>query len=279
MSSLASSEFSSGGASSVSSISVRDCTTKIKTLQQENFDLRLRIFLLEEKLGKQSQTLKLQMKTEDNQRPVNVRRFFSYQRPQSYEGETERQLTSCRQSLQTCIELVLEATDTIEHLENKIEEERGEREDMEEQLVEAEAELSLQRLDTYKEEEFLTGSDLDEAQGKVNLRLGTEKNCCDSSTQCDMISQQRDTHNEEKRIMQVSYVDSVTVYRNIIEKLEEKLMLAEDHWKQFIVKLALFLEKINPNLEAEFNNFIDSLTLSKEELRDIFNTNSIFDNL
>ena len=64
-----------------------------------------------------------------------------------------------------------------------------------------------------------------------------------------------------------------------IEKLEEKLMLAEDHWKQFIVKLALFLEKINPNLEAELNNFIDSLTLSKEELRDIFNTNSIFDNL
>ena len=165
------------------------------------------------------------------------------------------------------------------HLENKIEEERGEREDMEEQLVEAEAELSLQRLDTYKEEEFLTGSDHDEAQGKVNLRLGTKKNCCDSSTQCDMISQQRDTHNEEKRVMQVSYVDSVTVYRNIIEKLEEKLMLAEDHWKQFIVKLALFLEKINPNLEAELNNFIDSLTLSKEELRDIFNTNSIFDNL
>ena len=94
MSSLASSEFSSGGASSVSSFSVRDCTAKIKTLQQENFDLRLRIFLLEEKLGKQAQTLKLQMKTDDNQRPVNVRRFFSYQRPQSYEGETERQVTS-----------------------------------------------------------------------------------------------------------------------------------------------------------------------------------------
>ena len=98
MSSLASSEFSSGGASSVSSISVRDYTAKIKTLQQENFDLRLRIFLLEEQLGKQSQTLKLQMKADDNQRPINVRRFFSYQassviRPQSYEEETERQVT------------------------------------------------------------------------------------------------------------------------------------------------------------------------------------------
>ena len=98
MSSLASSDFSSGGASSVSSISVRDCTAKIKTLQQENFDLRLRIFLLEEQLGKQSQTLKLQMKADDNQRPIHVRRFFSYQassviRPQSYEGETERQVT------------------------------------------------------------------------------------------------------------------------------------------------------------------------------------------
>ena len=173
---------------------------------------------------------------------------------------------------------MLEATDTIEHLENRIEEERGEREDMEEQLVEAEAELFLQRLDTYKEEEFLIGSDHDEAQGKVNLQLGTEKNFCDSSTQCDMISQ-RDTHNEEKRVMQVSYVDSMTVYRNIIEKLEEKLMLAESHWKLFIVKLALFLEKINPNLEADLNNFIDSLTLSKEKLCDIFNTNSIFDNL
>ena len=103
MSSLASSEFSSGGASSVSSISVRDCTAKIKTLQQENFDLRLRIFLLEEKLGKQSQTLKQQLKTEDNQRPVNVRRFFSYQRPQSYEGETERQVTSEVSLTRNCI--------------------------------------------------------------------------------------------------------------------------------------------------------------------------------
>ena len=192
------------------------------------------------------------------------------------------QLTSCRQSLQNCIELVLEATDTIEHLENKIEEERGERENMEGQLVEAEAELSLQRLDAYTEdteEEFLTGSEHDEAKRKDDLRLGTEKIFYDSSTQCDIISQQRDTHNEEKRVMQVSYVDSITVYRNIIEKLEEKLMLAEDNWKQFIVKLALFLEKINPNLEADLNNFVDSLTLSKEKLRDIFNTNSIFDNL
>ena len=174
---------------------------------------------------------------------------------------------------------MLEATDTIEQLENKIEEERGERENMEEQLVEAEAELSLQRLDAYKEEEFLTGSEHNEAKRKDVLRLGTEKIFCDSSTQCDIISQQRDTHNEEKRVMQVSYVDSITFYRSIIEKLEEKLMLAEDNWKQFIVKLALFLEKINPNLEADLNNFVDSLTLSKEKLRDIFNTNSIFDNL
>ena len=101
MSSRASSEFSSGGASSTfsassgSSISVKDYTTKIKTLQQENFDLRLRIFLLEEKLGKQTQNLKLQMKSDDNQRPINVRRFFSYQRPQSYEDETERQVLNC----------------------------------------------------------------------------------------------------------------------------------------------------------------------------------------
>ena len=189
------------------------------------------------------------------------------------------QLTSCRQSLQNCIELVLEATDTIEHLENKIEEERGERENMEEQLVEAEAELSLQRLDIYTEEEFLTGREHNEAKIKEDLRWGTEKIFCDSSTQCDIISQQRDTHNEEKRVMQVSYVDSITFYRSIIEKFEEKLMLAEHNWKQFIVKLALFLEKINPNLEADLNNFVDSLTLSKEKLRDIFNTNSIFDNL
>ena len=190
------------------------------------------------------------------------------------------QLTSCRQSLQTCIELVIDATNTIEHLENKIEKERGEMENMEEQLVEAQAELSLQRLDTYKDEEFLTGSDDDEVNRKDNLRLmGTNKIFCDSSTQCEIIPQRRDACDSEKRVMQESYVDSVTIYRHIIVKLEEKLKLAEDHWKQFIGKLAYFLEKIDPNLEADLNNFLESITLSKEKLRDIFNTNSIFDNL
>ena len=152
-------------------------------------------------------------------------------------------------------------------------------ENMEEQLVEAQAELSLQRLDTYKDEEFLTGCDDDEVNRKDNLRLGPNKIFCDSSTQCEIIPQGRDACDSEKRVMQESYVDSVTIYRHIIVKLEEKLKLAEDHWKQFIGKLAYFLEKIDPNLEADLNNFLESITLSKEKLRDIFNTNSIFDNL
>ena len=76
-----------------SSFSIRDCAAKIKALQQENFDLRLRIFILEEKL-KEAQTLKLQMKADNNQRPVNYCRFFNFQNHQSYEEETEREVRS-----------------------------------------------------------------------------------------------------------------------------------------------------------------------------------------
>ena len=189
------------------------------------------------------------------------------------------QLTSCRQSLQTCIELVIETTDTIEQLEKKIEREQGEVRNMEEQLIEAQAELSLQKLDNFKDEEFLTGCDKDEAKRKDNLRLGTNKTLNDSSTQCEIIPLQRDSCDLENRMMQESYVDSVTIYRNIVEKLQEKLISAEDHWKQFIKKLAYFLENNYHNLGADFNNFLDSLTLSREKLCDIFNTNSIFENL
>ena len=189
------------------------------------------------------------------------------------------QLTSCRQSLQTCIELVIETTDTIEQLEKKIEREQGDMKNMEEQLIEAQAKLSLQRLDNFKDEEFLTGCDDDEAKRKNNLRPGTNKTFYDSSTECEIIPQQRDSCDLEKRIMQESYVDSVSIYRNIIEKLEEKLVLAEDHWKQFIRKLAYFLEQNYHNLGSDFNNFLDSLTLSKEKLCDIFSTNSIYENL
>ena len=189
------------------------------------------------------------------------------------------QLTSCRQSLQTCIELVIETTDTIEQLENRIEREQGDMKNMEEQLIEAQAALSLQKLDNFKDEEFLTGCDKDEAKRKDNLRLGTNKTFTDSSTQCEIIPLQRDSCDLENRMMQESYVDSVTIYRNIVEKLQEKLISAEDHWKQFIKKLAYFLENNYHNLGADFNNFLDSLTLSREKLCDIFNTNSIFENL
>ena len=134
------------------------------------------------------------------------------------------QLTSCQQSLQTCIELVIDATNTIELLENKIEKKQGEMENMEEQLIETQTELSLQRLDTYKDEKFLTGSDDDELNRNDDLQLmGTNKIFCDSSTQCEIIPQRRDACDSEKRVMQESYVDSVTIYRHIILKLEEKL--------------------------------------------------------
>ena len=40
----------------------------------------------------------------------------------------------CRQSLQNCIELVIETTDTIEQLEKKIEREQGDMKNMEEHI-------------------------------------------------------------------------------------------------------------------------------------------------
>ena len=106
VSSLASSEFSmSSGGSSVTS--VRDYSAKIRSIQQENFDLRLRIFLLEEKLTKQSQTSTLPMPMSAVENPwefkarrssssQRAQRSFSSQRAQSYDGDTERQVScSC----------------------------------------------------------------------------------------------------------------------------------------------------------------------------------------
>ena len=104
VSSLASSEFSmSSGGSSVTS--VRDYSAKIRSIQQENFDLRLRIFLLEEKLTKQSQTSTLPISAVENPWEFKARRSFSSQRAQrsfssqraqSYDGDIERQVScSC----------------------------------------------------------------------------------------------------------------------------------------------------------------------------------------
>lgn len=160
-----------------------------------------------------------------------------------------------------------------------MEKKQREMENMEEKLVEAEAELSVQRLATFKEDEFLIGSCDDDAKRNSGLRSGTVRIFCDPSTQCEISSRQRNALELEKRVMQDSYVDSVIVYRKVIEKLEDKLMLAEEHWKSFTIKLASFLRKSYKNSQTDVNDFLNSLTSSKEIFCDIFNTNSIFESL
>ena len=240
--------------------------------------------------------------------------------------------------------LVEEAAGKVEDLETRL----GEAED---KLVEVEAELALQRLDTAREEEFLTRdwsslpetshnphtvqsrdrsrseefltedlhSDKEqaeantedeteantEAETEANTEAETEANTeadteaetevvspdvrsyCDSSTQCDneTLSQLKNACDDaddddnvrygERRVMQESYVSSVTLYRSIIAKLEEKLRLAEEYWRQFIDKLACLLEKMDPPTEAHLNNFVEGLSLSMK-LCDIFDKEAVY---
>merc|ERR1712227_137372 len=116
-----------------SSFSVKEDMSKIKSLQKENFDLKLRIYLLEERIGGRKTC-----KHANN------------------ESDAEKQLLECRQSLQNCINLVEEAANQIEHLENELEQQKV---TFEEKLIKAEAGLSLQKLNQKKESDRITVRD------------------------------------------------------------------------------------------------------------------------
>ena len=95
------------------STGIRECNNKIVALERENFDLRLRIYLLEEKLSHLLLGKHRMIKGEVISEEIS-------------DDYTERQLLNCKESLRKCVKLVEEAADHIEHLENDLEKKQSE---------------------------------------------------------------------------------------------------------------------------------------------------------
>ena len=151
VSSYAGSECSSSSISSPS-FSVKEDMSKIKSLQKENFDLKLRIYLLEERIGgRKNLTCKHANNESEAEKQVNWITFWFLQVINYLHFWFK--LRECRQSLQNCINLVEEAANQIEHLENKLEQQKV---TFEEKLIKAESELSLQKLNQKKESDRIT---------------------------------------------------------------------------------------------------------------------------
>jgi len=222
---------------------VKEYDTKIKNLEKENFDLRLRIFLLEERLG------------------------FVHNKDtlvSDKDIETELQLRECKKSLNKCIELVEDAAIEIQFLEQKLDEQKSE---FDEQLLKAEIELSLQRLEENKygnlllitedQEDKSSSCDMSLIDSYAKRLLSRNISEIDEvgSTNYDNLNDDyeptteaiKDTdtlkHKEEIRSMRESYHRCSQSYRCIIKKMDERLHQAEICWKEAMIEV-LFLKRL-----------------------------------
>eukprot|EP00092_Neocalanus_flemingeri_P027904 GFUD01030292.1.p1 GENE.GFUD01030292.1~~GFUD01030292.1.p1 ORF type:complete len:236 (+),score=76.61 GFUD01030292.1:344-1051(+) len=219
---------------------MRDYDETIKALQIENFDLKLRIFLLEERFSGRA------VKTEDQQT----------------EGNTDHQLVKCRKSLSSCVALVEEAAAAIEMLEHKLETQQAVHEEtvknIEEKLIKYENECTIHSEDSKNNNIGNTGTYLSEQENLMKKKESTS----DSSVQCDL---------GLSPAIQEAYCESVKLYKRAVGKLEGKLRWAKEEWRE------VGWEVCNSEHLTRGNEFKNIFESKEKLLADIFNTENIYD--
>jgi len=179
---------------------MRDYCDNIKALKKENFDLKLRIFLLEERLNKGAVNLVEKPRKAEDDQSVSYRTRFS-----------------------NCVALVEEAADAIEILENKLETQK---------LIHKEEINKIEKKLEKYEDEHMTHAD-----DNFNNNMDITNTCCifqenfgkksilstDSEVQCDL---------GLPPSAQEAYCESVRLFRKVVGRLEAKLSWAEEEWKE-----------------------------------------------
>ena len=250
--SVASSTSTCSQYSSSSCMSVKDYSNKISDLEQENFDLKLRLYLLEEKLNKV-----IKNQGEDQE-------------------DIMTQLDKTKESLLRCIELVEETVDQIELLETELinqkikyedrlvdtilrfteSDEEHEQDEVVDYLREI-VEDDIYSLSSHDPSE--TGTNIDDV--RTNEALGI-----DSSKQEFKKLQESDNPTVALRDIE----DQVQFYRILTGRFQQRLLSLEDCWEEFLRhQRCIVCQRVSNNKEEENNIF--------KRVQELLNIESIYD--
>jgi len=236
--SLGGSDHSSNNSSFSLNRTVRDYGERINSLQRENFDLKLRIFLLEERLS--------------------VRRGNELR----CEDDTDTQLYQCKTNLDKCIKLVEEAAQEIEYLETKIETQKT---DYEERILNVETELAVCKMKTEE------ANPLEPSEAPlVMLEVGTDTD--------DLEVEETPVEEDKTslQITRDVYYESVQSYRKMISRLEAKVRTAEAVWREVTETINKILTNRRIHADMNLAIFISSVHRNNQRLRDIFDLSDIY---
>merc|ERR1719233_111553 len=194
----------------------KDYEEIIKNLRRDNFDLKLRIFLLEERCSKHSWSRK----------------------DENFDADHELQLDKYRKNLSRCFELVDEAVMTIDILENQLQDEKEKHRE--------EVQILQQKISEVDHNVALSNEHLINNSIKPNKKK--------TGDLPEYIPTQPDTSPSQR--VQDAYYSSVQLYRTVVDRLLGRVRWAREEWGELAKELRIRKEdEILQILESKNNIF------------------------